>query len=393
MNLNEIQKNIERISIENWNRSFSGTSSSEIAKKIDIEHSLVMKAMENLVSNGLGSINANVEMCEVSMDIDMEKPNFNFTPIILHIYFPSKNMLEEYFYTSDLVRKDIPEYKKRLHLGAHQLGQVFFDEAVLSRYFDYPEYYDVDDSRSGGHIYIASDKTPEERYIHVRHGRKTLLTNQSVVIAIYKDLENMSEFEQRHWHAHELNSAQLDFCVNDEAYQNFYNRNYEGAWIEYKDDLLDLTKNIELLNSLLGDKVLNKTENIYCNPPVENTNKAYFDSCSELFKLVGPDNINQKTLKTFLKVNKACIEQDFIHEESGRSLSAIQLMELFEEKIGVSKAFTKSIRLLQKDRTEADHKITELKISEDNLVEKFFSHINELNRNILAIIEIIKNPL
>lgn len=169
MNLKEIQKNIEKISIENWNQSFGGTSSSEIAKKIGIEHSLVMEAIENLVSNGMGSINANVEMYEVSIDVDVEKPDFNFRPITLHIYFPSISMLEEYFYTSDLVRKGIPEYKKRLHLGAHQLGQVCFDEAVLSRYFDYPEYYEVEDSRSGGHIFIASDGTPEERYIYVKH--------------------------------------------------------------------------------------------------------------------------------------------------------------------------------------------------------------------------------
>lgn len=393
MSLNEIQKNIEKISIENWNHSFGGTSSSEIAKKIGIEHSIVMETMENLVSNGLGLINANVEMCEVSIDIDAEKPNFNFTPITVHIYFPSKNMLEESFYTSDLVRKGIPEYKKRLHLGAHQLGQVFFDEAVLSRYFDYPEYYEVDDSRSGGHIFIASDETPEERYLHVRHGRKTLANGKSAIIAIYKDLADMSEFEQRYWHSHELNTQELDFLSNDEAYQKFFNRNYEGAWVEYEDDLLELTKNIELLNSHFSDRILNKTDNVYCRPPVENTFKAYFDSCSELFKLVGPDNINQKILKEFLKNNKACTDQDFQHQESGRPLSSMQLMELFEEKIGVAKDFTKTIRILQKDRTEADHKIIELKTTEDNLVEKFFYHIKELNRNILVIIEMLKNPL
>lgn len=393
MNLNEIQKNIERISIENWNQSFGGTSSSEVAKKIGVEHSLVMEAMENLVSNGVGSINANVEMCEVSIDVDLEKPNFNFTPITLHMYFPSQNMLQEYFYTSDLVRKGIPEYKKRLHLGAHQLGQALFDEAVLSRYFDYPEYYEVDDSRSGGHIYIASDETPEERYIHVRHGRKTLANGKSTIIAIYKDLANMSEFEQRYWHSHELNIHELDFLSNDEAYQKFFNRNYEGAWVEYEDELAELTKNIELLNSQFSDRILNKINNIYCRPPIENTFKAYFDSCSELFKLVGPDNINQKVLKEFLKNNKACIEQDFQHKESGRPLSSMQLMELFEVKIGVAKAFTKRVRLLQKDRTEADHKIIESKIARENLSEQFFTHVEEINANIKEIIEKIKNPL
>ncbi|TCB10798.1 hypothetical protein E0H78_09585 [Acinetobacter sp. ANC 4641] len=391
MDLRKVKKNIEKISIDNWDKSFGGTSSSEIAQKIGVDNLIVMKEIESLVASGRGSMNPNVELCEISIDVD--KPSFDFTPITVHIYFPSSAILEDFFYSTDLVRKNIPEYKKRLHIGAHQLGQVSFDESVLSRYFDYPEYYEVDDSRSGGHIYIASDETPDERYIHVRHGRKTLANNKSVVVAIYKDLANMSDFEQRHWHSHELNSNELGFHINDEAYERFFNRNYEGAWVEYEDDLLDLTKNIELLNSFFEGNILNKTDNIYCRPPVENTFKAYFDSCSELFKLVGPDNINQKTLKAYLKNNKACLDQDFQHQESGKPLSSMQLMQLFEVKIGVTNEFTESIRLLQKDRTEADHKIIESKIAGDNLVEKFFSHIRELNRNILAIIEILKNPL
>lgn len=388
MDLKEVKKNIEKISIDNWNKSFGGTSSSEIAQKIGVDNLIVMNEIESLVGSGRGSMNANVELYEVSID----KPSFDFTPITVHIYFPSSAILEDFFYSTDLVRKNIPEYKKRLHIGAHQLGQVFFDESVLSRYFGYPEYYEVDDSRSGGHIYIASDETPDERYIHVRHGRKTLADNKSVVVAIYKDLANMSDFEQRHWHSHELNSNGLDFHTNDEAYENFFNRNYEGAWIDYKDELLELTKNLEVLNLLFADNIFNKTENVYCRPPVENTFKAYFDSCSELFKLVGPDNINQKTLKEFLKKHKACLDKDFKHLESGRELSALQLMELFEEKIGNTKKLTKSIRLLQKDRTEADHKIIGSKVAKENLVEKFFDHAIELNHNIVSIVEILENP-
>lgn len=203
----------------------------------------------------------------------------------------------------------------------------------------------------------------------------------------------MSEFEQRYWHSHELSIHELKFIPNDEAYEKFFDRSYEGAWVEYIDELADLTKNLEAVNSLFDNKIFNKIRNTYCRPPVENTKKAYFDSCSELFKLVGPDNINQKVLKEFLKNNKACVEENFQHPNSGRPLSAIQLIELFELKIGAPNNFSKNIRLIQKDRTEADHKITESTISSDNWVEKFFNHVRDLNSNILAIIEIIKNPL
>ncbi|MDY6549876.1 hypothetical protein [Acinetobacter faecalis] len=389
MKLCEIQKNIEKISIENWNKSFGGTASSEIANKIEIDNSIVMRAMEDLVAENYGAINANVELSQIS--IDSESREFEFTPIKVHIYFPSKQMLEEFFYSSDLVRKSIPEYKKRLYLGAHQLSQVLFDESVLARYFDYPEYYELDDSRSGGHIYICSEETPEERYIHVRHGRKTLANGKSAIVAIYKDLANMSEFEQRYWHSHELSIQELEFIPNDDAYEKFFDRNYEGAWVEYTDELADLTKNLEAVNSLFDNKIFNKIRNVYCRPPVENTQKAYFDSCSELFKLVGPDNINQKALKDFLKKHKACSDKDFEYE-SGKDVSKLDLMGLFEEKIGTSKKLTKAVRLLQKDRTEADHKIIESKISKENLVEIFFAHVMEFNKNLKDIIEKIKNP-
>ncbi|MDY6529462.1 MULTISPECIES: hypothetical protein [Acinetobacter] len=389
MKLSEIQKNIEKISIENWNKSFGGTASSEIANKIEIDNSIVMRAMEDLVAENYGAINANVELSQIS--IDSESREFEFTPIKVHIYFPSKQMLEEFFYSSDLVRKSIPEYKKRLYLGAHQLSQVLFDESVLARYFDYPEYYELDDSRSGGHIYICSEETPEERYIHVRHGRKTLANGKSAIVAIYKDLANMSEFEQRYWHSHELSIQELEFIPNDDAYEKFFDRNYEGAWVEYTDELADLTKNLEAVNSLFDNKIFNKIRNVYCRPPVENTQKAYFDSCSELFKLVGPDNINQKALKDFLKKHKACSDKDFEYE-SGKDVSKLDLMGLFEEKIGTSKKLTKAVRLLQKDRTEADHKIIESKISKENLVEIFFAHVMEFNKNLKDIIEKIKNP-
>lgn len=201
----------------------------------------------------------------------------------------------------------------------------------------------------------------------------------------------MSEFEQRYWHSHELSIQELEFIPNDDAYEKFFDRNYEGAWVEYTDELADLTKNLEAVNSLFDNKIFNKIRNVYCRPPVENTQKAYFDSCSELFKLVGPDNINQKALKDFLKKHKACSDKDFEYE-SGKDVSKLDLMGLFEEKIGTSKKLTKAVRLLQKDRTEADHKIIESKISKENLVEIFFAHVMEFNKNLKDIIEKIKNP-
>lgn len=393
MELSELERNIITLSIEQWNKSFGGISSLDLSEKIGFSNEEIMEAIEVLVTKKIGSMNANAEFFIIKMDVNNPKFDIDSEPTIAHVFFPSKEFLEDHFYSSKLARENFPEYKRRLHLGEHQLGQVFFDEAVLSRYFAYPEYYEVDDSRSGGHIYIRSDETPEEKYINVKHGKRALSTGKSVVVAIYKDLSKMSEQEQRHWHAHELDKINLEFLENDKAYSNFVDRNYFGAWVNYENDLTNLKNKFIKFNNLFAIPIFNRIENDYCRPPTENTNKAFFDSCSELFKLVGPDNINQQALKNYLEQNKKCQSTDFIHT-SGRPLSALQLIELFEEKIEMHRNFSSAIRALQNDRTKADHKITESEINSGNRVEDFFGHckalansleeiISKLNKNLL----------
>ena len=51
------------------------------------------------------------------------------------------NVLSQNYYKSDLSTQDTPEYSKRLHLGAHQIGLVYFSEEVLRKYFVHPEKY------------------------------------------------------------------------------------------------------------------------------------------------------------------------------------------------------------------------------------------------------------
>ena len=393
MKLSELERSIISLSVEQWNKTFGGIDSLELARKIQLSNEKIMEAIEGLVFKQIGTMNANAEFFVIRIDSDNANFDIDDKHIIAHVFFPPIEALESYYYSSNLVRSNFPEYKRRLHLGEHQLGQVFFDEAVLSRYFDYPEYYEVDDSRSGGRISISSDQTPDEKYLDVRHGKKVLSNGRSLVVAIFKDLSRMSEQEQRHWHAHELDVKDMDFEINDKAYQKFIDRNYYGACINYENDLLELEQQLKEFNGCFNINIFNQTENIYCRPPTENTNKAFFDSCSELFKIVGSDNINQKALKFFLIESKSCGEDDFLHE-SGRPLSAIQLFELLEKKVNVQNNFSKAVRSLQKDRTAADHKIIKPEINDGNKVEDFFGHCKALTSALKNIVlEIKRNPL
>ena len=169
----DIQKNILDLSIAQWNQSFGGTSALDIGDKISVSNEDVMREMESLCKDKKGTINANIELYVIR--IDPENPKFEIPKesTKTHVFFPSKELLEDYFYGSELVREDFPEYIKRLHCGAHQLELVMFSEEVLSRYFYHPEWYEVDDSLSGGHIWAKSE-TPENRYLYVRHGKRKL---------------------------------------------------------------------------------------------------------------------------------------------------------------------------------------------------------------------------
>lgn len=371
MKKEDIQQKILELSIEQWNQSFGGTSALDICDKISVSNEEVMREMESLCNDEKGTINASVELYAIR--IDPENPKFEFPKesTTTHVFFPCKELLEDHFYSSKLVREGFPEYKNRLHCGAHQPELVMFSEEVLSRYFDHPEWYEIDDSLSGGHI-SARSEAPENRFLYVRHGKRKLDDGKAAVTAIFKDLYAMSPEEQRHWHAYELNEATFD--KNDPNFARFVARRYDGAWVDFSKPLQEVLDRIAEINQLFGEESLfKKCQNDHFRPPVENTRKSYYDSCSELYKLIGPDSLNQKLIKNLLKKGFSVEDGELIHKESKRPLSPIQLLELLEEKIGIDGVISSQIRLIGKDRMEADHKITASITEEQNFIEEFIS--------------------
>ena len=49
--------------------------------------------------------------------------------------------------------------------------------------------------------------------------------------------------EQRYWHAHELETPDID--KKDQNFQTFLSRTYEGAWVEFPDPIGDLLQEVE----------------------------------------------------------------------------------------------------------------------------------------------------
>jgi len=298
MDKNEITKKVLALSIEQWNRSFGGISALDICKKLNLKNEEIMIAMEKLSNDGKGTINANVELYIISFDIDKPATNASNEPTVTHVFFPNKEILAENYYTTDLVRKNYPEYKNRLHKGAHQLSLVYFSDEVLTRYFDHLEVYEIDDSLSGGQI-MSKTEAPENRNLYVRYGKRKLKSGKTAVTAIFKDLYVMSDEEQRHWHAYEMTVVQTE--ADDPNFVKFLSRTYDGAFVNYESPIKDVTETLNAINIAFGqNEIFKRTKNSHFRLPVENTEKSFYDCCSELYKLVGSDSIDQKAIKKYL---------------------------------------------------------------------------------------------
>ena len=258
-----------------------------------------------------------------------------------------------------------------------------FDEEVLSRYFNHPEVYEIEDTSPGGVLSAKSEAT-EDRYIYVRYGKCKLQSGRVAVTAIYKDLANMGVAEQRYWHAHELET--LDIDKKDQNFQTFLSRTYEGAWVEFPDPIGDLLKEVEAINANLAPRQLfTRAGNIHLRMPVTQTYKSYCDSASELYKIIGPDALSQTTLKSLLQEQFGLEKDDFIHGESGRPLGSLQLLTLLESNLHRESALTAPLKVVSELRVAADHKVLEPDSETQSYSTKFAQLCKELTAGIADI--------
>lgn len=381
--MNEIQKAILSECADRWFKNPAGITASDLGRKFGISNEEACKEVELLCEAGYGKMNRDADFTELSFDLESPQAGFTSNPLRTHVFFPSEQVLADAFYGSKLPRQNLPEYVVRLHLGAHQYGLVFFDEEVLSRYFEHPEFYEIEDSLAGGSIATTSE-AGEDRHLYVRYGKCRLRTGRIAVSAVHKDLAHMGASEQRYWHAHEISAPSID--TTDDNFQRFLGRTYEGAWVEYPDPIRNLLTEVVGANSDLDPlSLFTRTENVHLRMPVEQTYKSYCDCASELYKVVGPDALSQPALKALLKNRFGQTQEDFIHHESKRPLSSLQLLGLLESKLGVPDAFNGPLKKVAELRIEADHKILEPQASNRSYSSDFANLCSELKNGIAKI--------
>lgn len=362
--------------VNNWFKNFAGTSALDVARDLSIDHSVAMRLFEELAETRHGTINADVTLYLVTFDPENIEDDFKPEPVVTHIFFPSKPALRDAFYSSGLPQQRMPEYTIRLYLGEHQIGLAYFEEEVLVRYLDHPELYEINDSLAGGDI-SALSSTSEDRYLYVRYGKCRLRSGSIAVTAIFKDLSDMGSSEQRYWHSFEIESPDIDKA--DSHFQNFLARTYEGDFVDFDDPITRLLESVKGVNEALIPNILfAKAQNIHLRLPVEKTYKSYCDAASELYKIVGPDNISQSTMKSLLTKVFGMSLEDLKHAESQRPFSSLQLLAVLEEKLMVPGLLTKLLRPLSQLRVSADHKVLEVESETQSYSREFAEICKEL---------------
>lgn len=247
---------------------------------------------------------------------------------------------------------------------------------MLSRYLNHPEHYEINDSLVGGDV-SSLLTAPEDRYLYVRYGKCQLTSGHIAVTAIYKDLSDMTPSEQRYWHSHEIDSPGLD--KSDPHFHNFLRRTYEGDFVDFHSPIATLFEAIGRVNEAVRDGPLfTKLNNVHLRLPVEQTYKSYCDASSELYKILGPDNLSQSRLRAILLNDLGTPAGELVHAESQRPLSTLQLLVLLEQKLCASGVYTTPLRTLAGLRVDADHKVLEPDAATKSYSRNFAAMCDEL---------------
>ena len=221
-----------------WFDNPAGISALDLAQHFQITNEAAMRIFGSLNELEYGTLNRNVKLYSAHFNPKNVSKSLNFKEEITHIFFPSSKVLATYYEKLGLLRQNIPEYEKRLKLGAGQVNQAYFEEEVLRKYFNHPEKYEVEDSESGGSVLSRGEEIP---YIWVRYSKRKLVNGNIVVGAIYKDLAAMSDTDQKYWASYEVKEAKFVEYEKDEAYQRFVKNQFYGEFADYVDPIADIS--------------------------------------------------------------------------------------------------------------------------------------------------------
>lgn len=353
-----MKNNILRFIISYWIKNFKGITSDSISESLSIPILELNQCLDELENEHLLSINRDIELGRLSFEQIDGKFEMKTDKFITNMIFPTKLLLGQHFERNLSLFKSNGEFKNRLIRGYQQISSFYFDYEVLSKYIKNKDKYLVEDDVTGG---IISRINSESEYLRIRYGKRKLENGNTLVTTILIDLANIPIKEQKHWESYESNDS--DFLKEDVDYSNYTKRNFEGEWVDSNDPLDNIKLHLNEINELLEMNLFIVTENNHlCYPTIDNF-KSMCESFTELYILIGPDNLNSKVLKYYLKKYFNINSKDLFNKDSKRAYSKLQLLDLLLNKLEYKNAnkYLELINNVKYYRVENAHKVTPIK--------------------------------
>lgn len=291
-----------------WNQQFCGISSLDTANDLGMPHPEVREAFKRLKESRKGTITDGVKLKTSDKSSNEMESQVKEAATI---FYPSHNQLKKYYRAnrSAFSNVTIPPFQKDLHLGHRIFELYFFSPSVLNRYFDGTKEYNIQDYKSVGFFasnneYISGlklQRAQEKSFSVKRYGKIQSETGELFVTAMLADLAELPAEEQKHWLAHKVKESPT---AVDLEFQKHYLKFFKSVPADSHDPLHDLLNLLERINSLqhLG-KVFKNLDPSNLKYPVQNTYQSFKDACKELYKRIGPEEMDAGVLHKFLSTN------------------------------------------------------------------------------------------
>lgn len=365
-------KIIDKI-IEYWKINCSGIITEYLLFDIDISRSKFYQTIHQLKNDGL-------------IEYNYHKNIYNEP----YVVFPSKILLTEHYNKNINNFINTGEYTKKLFLGNSQFEKIFFDYEVLDRFQKNLEQFEFYETILGGIIKYCKNET----YFKINFGKRETSKGTIVIFVDLFDLKNLPQKEQNYWNTFEINK--LSFKKFDEKFIKYNQRVKEGQFIDDNDPLFSIKQRISEINEILGFNLYKSNVNMHLSYPKINNYKSFCSCCSELYLLLGPDNIAEKTIYDNLIKKFGYLEKDLINSKSNRKFGPFQLFyKLLETYNFKYSDFKKILDQLKKYRIDDAHKETPIIKSKNHinnflgLAKKVYMHLNKFYSHLK--IHIIKN--
>jgi hypothetical protein len=95
----QLKKRILDYAIDQWSRHFTGVSAISIAEELSCSHEEVLSVFTEFEREKKGSLREDVKLYQISISLEKLVSLEERQEIVTSIFFPSKELLTEYFFT------------------------------------------------------------------------------------------------------------------------------------------------------------------------------------------------------------------------------------------------------------------------------------------------------